>query len=293
MLRVERLQRALQRRQPVERHAGEIVMLEMVVGIQEREIPEPVAAHQRAPFRRIVRIDVVVLPETVQRERDRKHEEHRDDIRAQRRGAPGERPYERKHCQVRRDRHLALERDAPLQRLRICRAFLPRRAEIDREERRRAVQQLEPARIDRGRQVMALRIVFVRPELRVVIEMPPRELAGRDAARHRVEPPERALRRGTAALEDGVVHHFVQQHREVEDRQPLHERERNPDQRIRNRDERPGAQPENCELPRGDQQVPRRVLLVERDERLTGQRAAELGPQRRSVLAVMMRFHGT
>ena len=77
---VERRERALQRRQPVERHAGEIVMLEVIVGVQEREVPKPVAAHQRAPFRGVVGIDVVVLPQTVQREGDREDEEDRKNV---------------------------------------------------------------------------------------------------------------------------------------------------------------------------------------------------------------------
>ncbi len=285
---VERRERALQRRQPVERHAGEIVMLEMVVGVQKRKIPEPVPAHQRAPFRGVVGIDVVVLAEAIQRKRDRKHEEHGDDVGAQRRRAAGERPDEGERRQVRRDRHPALERDALLQRIRIRRTLPARRAEINREQDRRAVQQLVPPRVDLRRQMMTLRIVFVRSELRVVIEMPARELAGRDAARHRVEPAERALGGWTAALEDCMVHDLVQQHGEVEDGKPLHERQRDPDERVRNRDEAPRAQSEDRELPRSDQQVPRRVFLVERDQRLARQRTTQLGPQRRRVLAVMM-----
>src|SRR5262249_9419367 len=51
MTLVERRQIALERRQPVERHAGEVVVLEVIVGVEEREIPEPAAAHQRAPLR--------------------------------------------------------------------------------------------------------------------------------------------------------------------------------------------------------------------------------------------------
>ena len=78
---VERQQRALERRQPIERHAREVVVLEMIVGVEEREVPEPVAAHQRAPLRRVGGIDVVVLAEPVQRERDRKDEEDGDDAR--------------------------------------------------------------------------------------------------------------------------------------------------------------------------------------------------------------------
>ena len=51
---VEGHQRALQRGEPVERHAGEVVVLQVIVRVQEREIPEPVAAQQRAPLRRVV-----------------------------------------------------------------------------------------------------------------------------------------------------------------------------------------------------------------------------------------------
>ena len=80
--------------------------------------------------------------------------------------------------------------------------------------------------------MMPLRIVLIGSELGVMVEMPARELAGRDAARHRVEPCQRALEARAPTLEDGVVHDFVQQHREVEDRESLDERERNPDKRV-------------------------------------------------------------
>ena len=60
------------------------MMLEVEVRIQEREVPEPVPAHQRAPLRRVAGIDVVVLAEAVEREGDREDEEDRNDARAQR-----------------------------------------------------------------------------------------------------------------------------------------------------------------------------------------------------------------
>ena len=293
MTRVERRERPLQRRQPVERHAGEVVVLEMVVRVEECEVPEPVAAHQRAPLRRIGGVDVVVLAEAVQRERDREDEEDREKVGARRGGAARQRPDQREHREMRRDRHLALERDAPLQAGRIGRALLPRGAEVDRKQRRRAVEQLEPAGVDLRRQVMPLGVVLVGAELRVVIEMPARELARRDAARHGVEPAERALRGGTPAREDGVVHDLVQQHREVEDGEPLDEHERDPDQRVRDRDKSPGGQREDRELPRRDQAVARGVLLVKGAHLLARQRMAELGPQPSRMLAVMMRFHRT
>ena len=136
MLHVERRQRPLQRRQPVERHAGKVVVLEMVVRVEEREVPEPVAAHQRAPLGRVRWIDVVVLAEAVQGERNRENEEDRNNVCAHRRGAARERPDQREHRQVRDDRDAALERDAPLERGGIGRAFLPRGPEVDRKQRR-------------------------------------------------------------------------------------------------------------------------------------------------------------
>jgi hypothetical protein len=133
---VERHQRALHLRQPVERHAWEVVMLEVVVRIEVDEIPEPVPAHEGAPFRGIRRIDVVVLSEPVQREGDRKDEEDRDDARAQRRVEPEGVPDERHDRQVEDHRQPPLARDRALERRRIRGRLTPRGAEIDREERR-------------------------------------------------------------------------------------------------------------------------------------------------------------
>src|SRR6185295_7963069 len=59
------------------------------------------------------------------------------------------------------------------------------------------------------------------------------------------------------------------------------------------RNQRPGRQRQDRELARGDQQMPRTVLHMERAQLLTGQRVAELGSQRARVLTVMMRFHRT
>src|SRR5436190_4932755 len=66
---VERDQRPLQLRQPVERHARKVVVFEMIVRIEKGEVPEPVTAHERRPLRRIARVDVVVLPQPVWHER--------------------------------------------------------------------------------------------------------------------------------------------------------------------------------------------------------------------------------
>ena len=62
-----------------------------------------------------------------------------------------------------------------------------------------------------------------------MIEMPPGELTGGDAARHGVEEAEQPLGAFVPALEDRVVHDLVQEHGEVEDRESLHEGQRNPD----------------------------------------------------------------
>ena len=56
----------------------------------------------------------------------------------------------------------------------------------------------------------ALRVVFIRSQLRVVIEMPAGELAGRDAAGNGVEQPEKAFGTLVRATEDRVVHHLVE-----------------------------------------------------------------------------------
>ena len=101
---------------------------------------------------------------------------------------------------MRGDRHLPLHADRPLQLDGIGRRLPPRGAEVDREQRRRRVQQLVPARVHLRRQVVALRIVLVRPELGVMIEVPARELARRDPARRRVQQARaRASRPGACA----------------------------------------------------------------------------------------------
>src|SRR4029450_4193100 len=60
---VKRHKGALRSRQPMEGTPGKIVVLEVVVGIQKGEVPKPVTLHERAPLRRIVRVNVVMLPE--------------------------------------------------------------------------------------------------------------------------------------------------------------------------------------------------------------------------------------
>ena len=267
----------------------------MIVRVEEREVPEPVAAHQRAPLRGIGGIDVVVLTEPVQRERDREDEEDRDDVGARAAPPPANVQISASTVRCAAIDTLRSSGDALLQRGRIGRALLPRRAEIDREQRRRAVQQLEPARVDLRRQVMPLGIVFVGSELGVMIEMPAGELARGDAARHGVEPAQRALRGRTPALEDRVVHDLVQQHREVEDGESLHEGQRNPDQRVRR--SRSSAQVVSARIANWraatSQMTRRRPSRGTRAAASRGSARPSSVRSARRVLAVMMRFHGT
>ena len=66
----------VQRGQVVHRNAREVVVLDVVVGAQEDAVPQQGARpHERAPVGGIVGVDVVVLPEAVERERDGKHQE--------------------------------------------------------------------------------------------------------------------------------------------------------------------------------------------------------------------------
>src|SRR4030095_8489413 len=115
------------------------------VGVQEHEVPEPVATHERAPLRGVRGIDVVMLAETIQRERDGEDEEDRDDAGAGG-GIETERvPEDGNDRQVERDREPALGRDRALQLEWVRRRLAPRGAEVNREERRRTGQQVIPA----------------------------------------------------------------------------------------------------------------------------------------------------
>jgi len=88
-----------------------------------------------------------------------------------------------------------------------------------------------------------------------------------------------------------VVHHLVQEHREVEDREALNEHERRDQPRIRGRDEKRRRRGEQGELARGNQQVARRPLRMERAQPIARHGAAELVPQPRRMLRVEVRLH--
>src|SRR4051794_38701126 len=74
----------LQSRQAIERNTRKVVMFEMVVRVEKRDVPEPVPLHQGAPLRGIGGVDIVVLSETIQRKRDREYKKDGDDARAKR-----------------------------------------------------------------------------------------------------------------------------------------------------------------------------------------------------------------
>ena len=124
-----------------------------------------------------------------------------------------------------------------------------------------------------------------------MIQVPARELACGNPARDRVKPPEQALGAIATPLENGVMHHFVEQHSEIEHCKPLHERQRHPHQGVRDDDEGPRRQTKNRELPRSDQEMAAGGFRVERTQAFSRQRVSQLGAQRRRMPAVMVGFH--
>ena len=111
----------------------------------------------------------------------------------------------------------------------------------------------------------------------MVIEVPAAELARRNAAGNGIQESEQPLRARAASLEDGVVHDFMQQDGEVEDREALHQGQGNPDQRMLEMDEAPGRQCENRELSHSDNPVPPGVLAVQSAQFFPRQGFAQLG----------------
>src|SRR3954467_15270375 len=96
-----------------------------------------------------------------------------------------------------------------------------------------------------------------------MIEVPARELAGRDPARDRIEESECTLEPRPTTVEDRVVYDFVPEDGEVEHREPLHDGERNPDQRVLEPDQRPRRNRQDGELPRRHRDVADRLLAVQ------------------------------
>ena len=89
-------------------------------------------------------------------------------------------------------------------------------------------------------------------------------------------------------LEDRVMHDLVQEDREIEDGESLHDREGDPDERVLEMDESPGRQPENRELAERDQQMPCAGLSMKDAHLVARDRAPELRPQARGVLRVVV-----
>ena len=134
---------------------------------------------------------------------------------------------------------------------------------------------------------------MVRSKLGMMVEVPARELARRDAARHGIEKPEYPVRERPVAVEHRPVHDLVQQDGEVEDREALDEGEGNPHQRIAEADEYNGRDRKERELTRRDGEMPARRLAVEVPELLAGKRVAQLGPKRHGMLRIEVVFQGT
>jgi hypothetical protein len=138
---------------------------------------------------------------------------------------------------------------------------------------------------------MTLRIVFLRAQLGMMIQMPSGELARRNSAWNGVEQPKHSFRDRTPPFEDRVMYDLMQKDREIEDGEPLHERERHPDQRILEPNQSPGGKPQNGKLPGCDEEVPPRSLAVEFPHLLARDGLAQLSSERNGVLGVVMGFH--
>src|SRR5438105_410641 len=125
----------------------------------------------------------------------------------------------------------------------------------------------------------------------MMIEMPPRELAGGDPARHRVQPSERAIQPRAPAREDGVMDDLVKENREVERGETLHDGEGQPEEHVGGGEKAPGRECQDRELARRDGKVMYGALLVKSAERVTRQRRSQFRPQRGRVLAVKVALH--
>ena len=79
-----------QRGEAVERHRGEVVVLEVEVRPEVDELPERRARHPRAPLRGLRGHDVVMLPEAVESEGGGKDEKDRNGVEPQEARGPAE-----------------------------------------------------------------------------------------------------------------------------------------------------------------------------------------------------------
>src|SRR5512140_824220 len=263
LLREEGLEGGVQGGKAVEGNGRKVMVLEVEVRPEVDELPERRARHPRAPLRGLFGHDVVVLPEAVEGERGREDEQDRNGVQPQESRGAAEKADRRGGEEVQADGGESLAANPPLERFRVRRGFDARGAEIDREERGRRIEELEPSRVLLRREVRALRVVREGTELGVVIEMPARELRRRDPRGQRVEEAEDAIGARPVAVEYGLVDDFVKEDRSVEDDEPENERARDPDPHaLEAPAERERAREED-ELAEGDREVAGGALAVE------------------------------
>src|SRR5438067_12526610 len=113
-----------------------------------------------------------MLPEAIEGESDRKDEKDRHDVEFPRNPRTADDRNGGQNRELKKNRCVSLAPDQLLQ-LRFVRDGLffcgPK---INRKECRSEVERLEPTRVFLRREVVALRILFVRPEGGVMIEVP-------------------------------------------------------------------------------------------------------------------------
>src|SRR5438105_7277706 len=158
-----------------------------------------------------------MLTETIEREGNREDEENRNHIQLERDEPSADARDERKHPELKRNRDPALARDALAQLRLVRRVLFSSGAEVDREQRRREIERLEPARVAFWREVVTLRVLFVRSETGVMIEMPAGELRRGDAAGNRIDETEDAVDAIAGLTDDRAMHDLVKQNGAIED----------------------------------------------------------------------------
>jgi len=124
-----------------------------------------------------------------------------------------------------------------------------------------------------------------------VIEVPPRELARRDAARRGVQQAQDSRRQRPRTFEDVVVQDFVKKDREIEDRESLHERQRDPNQGVLETDESPRRKAEDRKLTDPHNEVTNGGFLMERAQLISGQGLRQIGLERHRMPGVVVGFH--
>ena len=179
------------------------------------------------------------------------------------RSQPPRRPIAGGHAEVEGRRGEPFDGDRPPDRRRVGRRLLPGRPEVDREEGRRRVEELQPPRVPLRREVGPLRVVHGRAELGVVVEVPAGELRRRDSRREGVEKAESPVGERPFRPEDGPVDDLVEENRPVEDAEAEDDRGRDPDPEAL--DGPPGGEGpgEEERLPEDDREMADRVLPVE------------------------------